>query len=494
MIAEKTLETIDTPYRPSFQTRDDLVKLSNKLIDSINKLQKFLAGFPAIKNKVISLNLELISGKLTEGQISLLETLLPANKKIPQDAIDIINRFLSCPLLYSFYLNGLRNKMYLLIGQDDSISNKYADVYKAQNVREYHHKRETYFLALSRDLLISALLFKAYPKAVWSKNTIKEVNRMLHSLYDFDEDQEQRIEMELNLKRIAGTEIVGIIKKGSMLKIIGSLVSGKVEEILLDYGKSQLDESTLFYADRLIEAGIEKEANVLYAALTAFRMAYQKVDDVQKEVEKENLNNRIDIHDIVNKLAPFIAEYLLEITDEVAAIESISNVNMPVKNSMDIIRYTHITKDDAKRVLELAKEEYNKEQIASSGIVSQNRLGAVDFRAMDMFIQPAGSFRGLDFSPAALSDQALAAIDLERDLEGINQMTLGRRRTHPQRLKEYISACIFKGKIDEKADDFILSMLEVFQLQSEEGIESASQDREAVVLADTRGYVPLIQK
>ncbi len=130
---------------------------------------------------------------------------------------------------------------------------------------------------------------------------------------------------------------------------------------------------------------------------------------------------------------------------------------------------------------------------ASSAIVTKGAapedIGAVDFRAMDMLIHPAGSFKGLDFSPVALSSSALEAMDLDKDLEGIKQMTLGRRRPHPQRLKEYVSACIFKGKIDEKADDFIFSMLEVFQLQAEEGIESASQDREAVVLADTRRYV-----
>ena len=129
------------------------------------------------------------------------------------------------------------------------------------------------------------------------------------------------------------------------------------------------------------------------------------------------------------------------------------------------------------------------DSIVSSAVVAGEHVGGIDFRQMNMLIQPMGSFSGLDFSPARLSGSALEAMDLDKGLENIKQMASSSMLPSPQRLKEYISACIFKGKIDEKADDFILSMLEVFQLQAEEGIESAALEREAVVMADTRSYV-----
>ena len=123
---------------------------------------------------------------------------------------------------------------------------------------------------------------------------------------------------------------------------------------------------------------------------------------------------------------------------------------------------------------------------ASSALTKQ--VGGIDFRQMNMLIQPMGSFSGLDFSPARLSSSALEAMDLDKELEGIKQIASSSILPSPQRLKEYISACIFKGKIGEKADDFVLSMLEVFQLQAEEGIESSNEEREALVMADTRSY------
>ncbi|HBG63198.1 MAG TPA: hypothetical protein DDX16_02950 [Candidatus Omnitrophica bacterium] len=124
----------------------------------------------------------------------------------------------------------------------------------------------------------------------------------------------------------------------------------------------------------------------------------------------------------------------------------------------------------------------------SSPVINEDVFGGIDFRKMNMLVQPMGSFSGLDFSPARLSSSALESMDLDKDLEGIKQMASSSILPSPQRLKEYISACIFKGKIGEKADDFILSMLDVFQLQAEEGIESTAEEREAVVMADTRSY------
>ena len=139
-----------------------------------------------------------------------------------------------------------------------------------------------------------------------------------------------------------------------------------------------------------------------------------------------------------------------------------------------------------KEFAEEVKKAYESMFGASSALI--NPVGGIDFRQMNMLIQPMGSFSGLDFSPARLSSSALESMDLDKDLKSIKQMASSSILPSPQRLKEYISACIFKGKIGEKGDDFVLSMLEVFQLQAEEGIESAPEEREAVVMADTRSY------
>ena len=151
--------------------------------------------------------------------------------------------------------------------------------------------------------------------------------------------------------------------------------------------------------------------------------------------------------------------------------------------SIPIIAKAVAPEDFAKQVEEIYKSLGG----ASSSLTRQ--VGGIDFRSMNMLIQPMGSFSGLDFAPVLLSSSALEAMDLDKELESITRMASRSMLPSPQRLKEYISACIFKGKVGEKADDFILSMLEVFQLQAEEGIESAPAEREAVVMADTRSYV-----
>ncbi len=115
-------------------------------------------------------------------------------------------------------------------------------------------------------------------------------------------------------------------------------------------------------------------------------------------------------------------------------------------------------------------------------------VGGIDFRQMNMLVKPMGSLSGLDFSPARLSSSALEAIDLDKDLEGIKRMASSGIVPSPVREKEYVSACILKGRLEDKADDFVLAMQDVFQLQVEEGIESSPQELEALVMADTRNY------
>jgi len=115
--------------------------------------------------------------------------------------------------------------------------------------------------------------------------------------------------------------------------------------------------------------------------------------------------------------------------------------------------------------------------------------GGIDFRKIEYLTQPMGSFSGLNFSPVAMSSSSLEGLDLDKELEGIKRMASSGIVPSPSRNKEYVSACILKGRLEDKADEFVLTMQDVFQLQAEEGIESAAEEREALVMADTRSYV-----
>ncbi len=140
------------------------------------------------------------------------------------------------------------------------------------------------------------------------------------------------------------------------------------------------------------------------------------------------------------------------------------------------------------RALNYPLPEDESSSAVVAGDTKPERLGGIDFRQMNMLIQPMGSFSGLDFSPAMISSSSLEAVDLDKELEGLKQMTSNSIVPSPTRDKEYVSACILKGRLKDKADDFVLMMQEVFQLQAEEGIESSPQEREALVMADTRSY------
>jgi len=128
-----------------------------------------------------------LENKLNEGQIDLLETsLLPANKKLSQDAIDIINSFLACPPLYHVYLNRLEKEMRLFLNSSRDITT-YADRYIKQEVEQGRNKITMYYCALSRDLLISALLLKAYRKADGGVLAIEDVKSKLHEDYHYED-------------------------------------------------------------------------------------------------------------------------------------------------------------------------------------------------------------------------------------------------------------------------------------------------------------------
>ena len=116
-------------------------------------------------------------------------------------------------------------------------------------------------------------------------------------------------------------------------------------------------------------------------------------------------------------------------------------------------------------------------------------LGGIDFRSMNMLVQPAGSFSGLDFSLPRLSRAEIESFDLDKELADIRNMAKGGIVPSGQRLKEYLAACFEKGEIKDKIDNLILCLADIFELQQFEAGETSPDYKEALVIADTRRYV-----
>ncbi|MDO8749443.1 MAG: hypothetical protein Q7J72_10085, partial [Candidatus Omnitrophota bacterium] len=130
-------------------------------------------------------------------------------------------------------------------------------------------------------------------------------------------------------------------------------------------------------------------------------------------------------------------------------------------------------------------------EIASSALTITKKpevLGGIDFRSMNMLVQPAGSFTGLDFSLPMLSRAEIESFDLDRELADIRNMV--RRGVAPsgQRLKEYLAVCFEKGETKDKIDSLILCLADIFELQQFEAREASPDYKEALVIADTRRY------
>lgn len=119
----------------------------------------------------------------------------------------------------------------------------------------------------------------------------------------------------------------------------------------------------------------------------------------------------------------------------------------------------------------------------------ENKLGGIDFRAMDMLIQPMGSFSGLNFSLPVLSAATLEAMDLDKELEDIRNMVKAGVIPSGDRVKEYLAACFQKGKMAEKQDGLLLCLSEIYRLQEEEVLETSPELRESLVIIETGNFV-----
>jgi len=118
-------------------------------------------------------------------------------------------------------------------------------------------------------------------------------------------------------------------------------------------------------------------------------------------------------------------------------------------------------------------------------------LGGIDFRAMNYLVQPMGSFKDLRFGLPTLTISALERIDLDKELDSLRNMVKAGMVPSGERVKEYLAACFQKGKIEEKQDDLLVCLAEIYRLAEEENLETSPQLRESLVIVDTGKFVLL---
>ena len=118
-------------------------------------------------------------------------------------------------------------------------------------------------------------------------------------------------------------------------------------------------------------------------------------------------------------------------------------------------------------------------------------LGGIDFRSMNMLIQPQGSFASssLDFSLPALSKAEIESFDLDTELAAIQKMASSGIAPSDERLKEYLAVCFAKERTGQEIDSLKLCLLDIFERQQFEAKETPNGYKEVLVIADTRGYV-----
>ena len=140
-------------------------------------------------------------------------------------------------------------------------------------------------------------------------------------------------------------------------------------------------------------------------------------------------------------------------------------------------------------------QEFNKLSSSAIEAAVSNALaksvGGIDFRAMNYMVQPMGSFKDLRFMLPTLSSSALERIDLDKELESLRNMVKAGMVPSGERVKEYLAACFQKGKIEEKQDDLLVCLAEIYRLAEEENLETSPELRESLVIVDTGKFVLL---
>ena len=116
-----------------------------------------------------------------------------------------------------------------------------------------------------------------------------------------------------------------------------------------------------------------------------------------------------------------------------------------------------------------------------------DKLGGIDFRTMNILVQPMGNFSGLDFTLPKLNN--LTNINLDEEFGQIQNMVAGGIIPSGMRIKELIAACSQKKEIISRADEMIICLTDIFRLEEESLTESSPELKEAIVILDSNRFV-----
>jgi tetratricopeptide (TPR) repeat protein len=127
------------------------------------------------------------------------------------------------------------------------------------------------------------------------------------------------------------------------------------------------------------------------------------------------------------------------------------------------------------------------EPAASSAVESKapEKLGAIDFRAMNMSIQPIGSFAGLNFKLPQLTEVQLKQINIESEIQQVKNLIESGTVPSGDRIKELVAACSQNGEISAYADNLLLCLADICKLQEENAFEASKELKEALVIVDS---------
>jgi len=117
----------------------------------------------------------------------------------------------------------------------------------------------------------------------------------------------------------------------------------------------------------------------------------------------------------------------------------------------------------------------------------KNKLGGIDFRAMNILVQPMGNFSGLDFTLPKLNN--LSSINIDEEFGKIQNMVAGGIIPSGMRIKELIAACSQKKEINSYAEEIIICLADIFKLEEESLTRSSPEIKESLVILDSNRFV-----
>ncbi len=156
------------------------------------------------------------------------------------------------------------------------------------------------------------------------------------------------------------------------------------------------------------------------------------------------------------------------------------------ENPQEVDRFQELFVAEVNRVLIGASSSVAKTEVQTAKV-----FGGIDFRQMNILIQPQGSFASssLDFSLPDLNPAAIESFDLDTELAAIQRMASSGIAPSDERLKEYLAVCFARGRTGQEIDELKLCLEDIFTAQQLEAKETPDGYKEVLVIADTRRFV-----